>query len=53
MSPEDKYQIPTKNNEYVLHTWFEHEFVVDFTYYTFDVDLMCLFVGLELFCTRM
>ncbi len=40
MSPEDESNIPTKNNEYVLHRQIEHEFVVVFiTYYTFHVDL--------------
>ncbi len=42
-SLEGDSDIPTKNNEYILHIHIEHKFVVVFitvTYYTFDVDLM-------------
>ncbi len=40
MSLEDELDIPTKNNECVLHSWIEHECIVFITYYTFDVDLI-------------
>ncbi len=41
MSMEGASDIPTKNNECVLHRHIDHEFVVVFiTYYTFDLDMM-------------
>ncbi len=54
MSQEDESDIPNKNNAYVLHRQIEHSFVVFITYYTSDVDLMDVFVDLdlELFFTR-
>ncbi len=41
-STEDESDIPTKNNESVLHRWIQHSFVVVFItlYYTFNFDLM-------------
>ncbi len=37
----DLSDIPTQNNECVLHRWMEHDFgVVFITYNTFHIDLM-------------
>ncbi len=39
-----RVRYPYQNNECILHSWIEHEFVVVFiAYYTFDVDLMDLY----------
>ncbi len=41
ISLQNKSDLPTKNNECVLHRWIKHNFIVVYIiYYTFDEGLM-------------